>query len=70
MAFARHGSVTSAFFPWLCVCPWLRAMSGISKSTVLKSTLKTPLLGPQFGSQNHKLAEASKRCSILKFLIE
>ena len=35
-------------------------MSGISKSTVLKSTPKTPS-GGQFGGQNHKLAEASKR---------
>ena len=35
-------------------------MSGVSKSTVLKSTLKAPS-GPQFGGLNHQLAEASKR---------
>ena len=51
----HNGSVTSGLFPWLFLSPELTAMSGIFKSTVLKSTPKRPP-GPQFGGQNPTLS--------------
>ena len=54
----HNGSVTSGLFPWLFLSPELTAMSGIFKSTVLKSTLKRPP-APQLGGLNPTLSISS-----------